>query len=88
MEKPEAPDRPRGSCVSIILAASLAVAVCTGLVAITLLVFGGVIAVAAAIFAFAALHYFAWGWWLPQMIHAEEQADRQAEDLRDERLRR
>lgn len=31
------------------------------------------------IFAFAAMHYIVWGWWLGRMIHEEEQNNQQAD---------
>ena len=83
MEKPEPQEKPRGSWLSIILAASLAIVVSTALVVITFFIFGAVLAVAAGIFGFAALHYVAWGWWLPRMIRDEDQADHEADERRD-----
>lgn len=32
------------------------------------------------IFAFAALHYFVWGWWLGRMIHEEEKSNQPSSD--------
>jgi hypothetical protein len=87
MERPEPEQKARGSILSIILAGSLALAAVTGLVFITLGLFGPVLAVAGIIFGFAALHYVVWGWWLPRMIHEEDEAERDAETRRDERKR-
>jgi hypothetical protein len=88
MQKPAPEEKRRGSILSIILAGSLALAAVTGLVFITLGLFGPVLAIAGIIFGFAALHYVAWGWWLPRMIRDEDEAEQEAEARRDEGNRR
>ena len=85
MQKPEPQEKARGSFLAIVLAGSFALAVATGLMFITLFYFGLVLAIAAMIFGFAALHYAVWGWWLPRMIREEDNAEREAEQQRDDR---
>jgi hypothetical protein len=87
MQKPEPQEKARGSFLAIILAGSLGLAAVTGLVFITLGLFGPVLAIAGVIFGFAALHYVVWGWWLPRMIREEDEAERDAEARRDEQRR-
>ena len=38
---------------------------------------GWAILIVAGIFAFAALHYVCWGWWLSKVIHEEVEAEEQ-----------
>jgi hypothetical protein len=49
----------------VVLAAGLVLSVVSGTI-------GGVIAIT-AVFAFAALHYVVWGWWLSTRMHREEE---------------
>jgi uncharacterized RDD family membrane protein YckC len=67
---PEAP-KPRPAWPSLLLATGFVLLVCAVLVFLTLGSFGFVPLIAGAIFAFVALHYFLWGWWLGGMIHQD-----------------
>lgn len=80
--RPERPPRPAapaqvkqpanalvtiGSALVGLLLLSAILLICTGGNPVVLIASGG-------IFAFAALHYIVWGWWLGRMIHDEETA--------------
>ena len=80
------PDEPaRGSSwIPIALAAVLFGFVCVVLIFLTVGFFGSILVMAGGLFAFAALHYVVWGWWLSKFIRdevaAEEEEGRRTKD--------
>jgi hypothetical protein len=82
MEKPQRPpppeqSRPKSSPLSILLALGVLALACVVLFFLTGGFFGLVMVIAGVAFAFAALHYLVWGWWLGALIRrdAEEEDD-------------
>jgi hypothetical protein len=80
MPAPELPPRPsspppRGSWLSLLLAAGAGVVIFTALAFLTGGFLGLVLVVGGGVFAMAALHYLVWGWWLSKIIYDEEAAD-------------
>jgi hypothetical protein len=75
---PEEPARG-GGCVSIALGLTLALLTCIVLFFLTIGFFGMVLVIVGGIFAFAAVHYLVWGWWLSGVIRDDvgEDDDRQ-----------
>ena len=88
-ERPALPEpttvvrQPASSAVTIggalvgLMLLSVILLICTG---------GNLVALIASfgIFAFAALHYVVWGWWLGRMIHDEEMQERPHDDDRQQ----
>ncbi|MBI3462153.1 MAG: hypothetical protein HY000_03705 [Planctomycetes bacterium] len=73
MEQPE-PKRSRNPFWSLLAMAFIAIVVLTAGLVLSVVsgTIGGVIAIT-AVFAFAALHYVVWGWWLSTRMHREEE---------------
>jgi hypothetical protein len=74
---PEQP-KPRSSLLPVVLTIGVTLLICTALFFLTSGFFGLVIVMGGAIFAFAAVHYVLWGWWLSKMIRDEVDAEDQA----------
>ncbi len=77
LKPPEPPEKPRGSWLSITLAALLGVAALIVLSFLTLGQLLPVVVIGGLIFAVIGFHYFVWGWWLGKLI---EQASEDEED--------
>jgi uncharacterized membrane protein len=78
MERPPRPEPPspqKGSAISIILAAILALVVGAVLIVLTIGVFANVMAAIAILFGVAALHYVVWGRWLMNSVRDEVEAE-------------
>lgn len=75
IERPEPPDPEgaprRGSYLSLLLAAVLALGVFLGLFFLTLGAIGPMVIIGGGVFALAAFHYIVWGWWLGRLIRDE-----------------
>lgn len=79
IERPEAEHQEsaprRGSYLSLLLAAMLALAVFLGLFFLTLGAVGPMVVIGGGVFALAAFHYVVWGWWLGRVIRADAEED-------------
>jgi hypothetical protein len=62
--------RPANTLFTVMLAAMMAVAGLASLMVMPLVGYAPVIVL--AVFGFAALHYFTWGWWLSKSIRDKE----------------
>ena len=74
--KPQRPDAPDAAPARGSPAAAIATLV-LGISAVVLLGFlvGRMMAIIAAVFAWGAIHYMLWGWWLGRVIRDEETTD-------------
>jgi len=83
MEQPE-PKPPRSPLWSLLAMAFVAIVVLAAGLVLSIVsgTIGGVIAIT-AVFAFAALHYVVWGWWLTTRLHRDEQKRTQDREQRD-----
>jgi hypothetical protein len=71
---PSPDDKPRRSnWLTVLLAFVLAIGGLVSLMVMPLVGYAPVIIL--AVFGFAALHYFVWGWWLSKIIREEEADD-------------
>jgi hypothetical protein len=88
-EPPRRPQRPqfpatdeakprRGSWVTVIVALMLVVGSFVSMMVMPLVGYAPLIVL--ALFAFAALHYFTWGWWLSKIIRDGEAEESQRSD--------
>ncbi len=90
MERPD-PKPPKGSWVSLLIAAMVGLMILGALVMLTGGYLGLVVIVGGGVFATAAFHYLVWGWWLSERLRREEaeaelreaEAARQREHLPD-----
>lgn len=75
--RPDPAERPRGSWLALMLAASAMLALIVTLTFITLGYFGPVLVVGAVMGGIVLFHYVVWGWWLPHVLRqaAEEEAE-------------
>jgi len=80
MQQPEA-KRPRSPFWSLLTMAFIAMVVLTAglVVSVASGTIGGVIVIT-AVFAFAALHYVVWGWWLSTRLRRNEEKRREDHD--------
>ena len=65
--KPEPPDKPRSTCLAIILMASGGLAAAVVLTFLTLGFFGPIFLLGLAVFGVIGLQYLVWGWWFERM---------------------
>ena len=82
MPEPPAPITPRRSVWPLVFAAILAVFASGVLLLLTLGMFGLMLAVAALVFMFVAMHYVVWGRWLGDAIRRDVAEEEAAEALR------
>ena len=78
LRPPEAP-KPRGSCLSLFLAAGMLVFAAVALFALSLGTILPVLVIGGLILFVAGFHYLVWGWWLGPMIHREAKEEAEHE---------
>ena len=80
--RPESPEpKPKGSWVTLMIAAAAGMMILVALVMLTGGYLGLVILVGGGVFAMAAFHYLVWGWWLSDVIRRQEAEAEAAEKL-------
>ena len=75
IERPPEPQAPRGSCLGVLMIASLISGVAAALNFVSMGVFGLVAIVVGVILLVSMFHYLVWGWWLGGMIRREVEAE-------------
>jgi hypothetical protein len=79
-ERPgSAPDRPRGSWLSIFFVGVLGFATFAALAVLTLGIMPQVVILGVAMLAFAGINYLIWGWWLPKVLPKPDDEDEPSE---------
>lgn len=78
---PQRPDfdepKPRGSWLTILLAATVGLTLATLLTFLTIGYFGPVILLGLAIFGVIGVQYFVWGWWFERIYRSGREVDRE-----------
>ena len=83
--KPPAAPEPKRSAWTLVLAAVGVLLAVVVLSFLTLNTFGFAVVVVAGIFAFAAVHYLVWGWWLSREIRREVEEEEREKNYKPPR---